>query len=92
MRRAHSRETYSGEGGQGGEVLQGGQAADVEADHLELGKLLQVLFVLDGEALDRCLVEDQVIELATRERQGQTHGSASRNVALHPRASKHLHL
>ena len=38
-------QTYAGERGQAGEVLQGVKLADVEADHLEQAELLQVVLV-----------------------------------------------
>ena len=55
--------TYSVKSGDGGEVLEGLQSADVEADHFELGELLQVLLVVLCQALNLRLVQDEVVEL-----------------------------
>ena len=55
--------TYTGEQTQDGEVLEGLEAADVEADHLELGERLQVGLVVRRETLQRRLVEDQIVKL-----------------------------
>ena len=58
-----SGRTYSVQRVDLGEVLERLQAADVEADHLELRESLQVRFVILRQPLDRSLVENEIIEL-----------------------------
>ena len=58
--------TYTSERGQRWEVVQRLQAADIHADHLELGELLQVLLIVRTESLHWCLVKNQVVELIDR--------------------------
>jgi len=52
------------ERGQRWEVVQRLQAADIHADHLELGELLQVLLIVRTESLHWCLVKNQVVEIS----------------------------
>lgn len=75
--------TYPVEARNSGEVLQRGELADVQTDHLEQGELLQVVFVLCGQILNGDLVQNQVVELQTSRRislcfceQGKARGQA----------------
>ena len=58
-----STNTYSIESGQFWEVVQRLETTAVEADHLKLAKLFEVGLVFGAEALDWCLIQNQIVKL-----------------------------